>query len=97
MTRIYVASYRVYGRVQGVFFRKYTKQEADKLGIRGFVKNDNDGTVFGQCQSHNVESMNAFRQFLEKVGSPNSEIKSCDFAMSEKTGDFDYDSFDIIR
>ncbi|GFE54330.1 acylphosphatase organ-common type isozyme variant 1 [Babesia ovis] len=97
MCRFLSANYRVYGRVQGVFFRKFTKQEADRLGIKGFVKNDNDGTVFGQCQSTNAESMEAFRHFLEKVGSPNSEIHSCDFSITEKTGNLDYSSFDIIR
>jgi acylphosphatase len=33
------------GRVQGVFFRMETKKEADKLGIFGWVRNRNDGTV----------------------------------------------------
>lgn len=35
----------VYGRVQGVFFRASTKAVADQLGIKGFVKNQKDGTV----------------------------------------------------
>ena len=29
----------VQGRVQGVFFRKFTQQEARSLGLRGWVKN----------------------------------------------------------
>jgi len=33
------------GRVQGVFFRMETKQEADRLGVFGWVRNRNDGTV----------------------------------------------------
>ena len=33
------------GKVQGVFFRKHTKQVARELGLTGFVKNQSDGTV----------------------------------------------------
>ena len=36
---------RVRGRVQGVFYRATTKEEADKLGISGWVKNESDGSV----------------------------------------------------
>jgi hypothetical protein len=32
--------YTVYGDVQGVWFRRFTKQKADELGIVGWVKND---------------------------------------------------------
>lgn len=35
----------VSGRVQGVFFRASTKAVADQLGMKGFVKNQKDGTV----------------------------------------------------
>ena len=37
---------RLYGRVQGVFFRDFTKKTANALGIAGFVRNDSDGTVY---------------------------------------------------
>jgi len=32
--------YVVHGAVQGVWFRRFTKQKADELGIFGWVKND---------------------------------------------------------
>ena len=31
--------YEVFGRVQGVFFRKFTHEKAQSLGLRGWVKN----------------------------------------------------------
>ena len=31
--------YEVFGRVQGVFFRKFTNEKANSLGLRGWVKN----------------------------------------------------------
>ena len=37
--------YRVRGRVQGVGFRYFVEQSAAALGIRGWVRNDDDGTV----------------------------------------------------
>ncbi|MFT4580077.1 MAG: acylphosphatase [Nitrospinales bacterium] len=35
----------VYGRVQGVWFRAGTKEQADELGLLGWVKNRAEGTV----------------------------------------------------
>lgn len=36
---------RVEGRVQGVGFRYYTEQEANRLGINGWVRNCSDNSV----------------------------------------------------
>lgn len=36
---------RVYGTVQGVFFRHHTKLKAESLGLGGWVRNCNDGSV----------------------------------------------------
>ena len=35
----------VHGKVQGVFFRASTKDKAVELGIKGYVKNQSDGSV----------------------------------------------------
>ncbi|VEN43387.1 unnamed protein product [Callosobruchus maculatus] len=40
-------NFEVYGRVQGVFFRKYTEKEANKLGLKGWCMNTSQGTVKG--------------------------------------------------
>ena len=37
--------YWVSGRVQGVWFRAYTKDKAQKLGLTGYAKNLEDGRV----------------------------------------------------
>jgi len=37
--------YRIRGRVQGVGFRYFAEQAAQALGISGWVRNDDDGTV----------------------------------------------------
>ncbi len=35
----------VHGRVQGVFYRDRCRTEAQRLGVRGWVRNRPDGTV----------------------------------------------------
>ena len=40
----------VNGDVQGVGFRYWTKVEADRRGLSGFVRNDDDGSVTVECQ-----------------------------------------------
>lgn len=36
---------KIHGIVQGVFFRKFSCMKANKLGIKGWVRNTDDGTV----------------------------------------------------
>lgn len=36
---------KIRGRVQGVCFRAETKKEADRLGLKGWVRNQCDGSV----------------------------------------------------
>lgn len=38
-------AWRVYGRVQGVFFRASARQEALRLGLDGYARNLPDGSV----------------------------------------------------
>ena len=37
--------FRVRGRVQGVGFRYFVQHSANALGVRGWVRNDDDGSV----------------------------------------------------
>ncbi|EKX74285.1 acylphosphatase, putative [Theileria equi strain WA] len=95
MAKSFNFTFIVRGKVQGVFFRKYTKIEADKLGIKGYVQNHVDGSVVGAGQTVEKQAMESFRHFLEHVGSPNSVIESCTFEFNEEDGSHKYDSFSI--
>ena len=36
---------KIYGKVQGVFFRDSSKKKARELNLSGWVRNESDGTV----------------------------------------------------
>jgi len=40
----------IFGRVQGVFFRRTVRHEANRLGIFGFIRNDPDGSVYIEAE-----------------------------------------------
>lgn len=41
---------RVFGQVQGVFFRDSTRRKAEELGIKGFARNEPDGSVYVEAE-----------------------------------------------
>ncbi len=43
-------SIKVSGRVQGVFFRASAKEMAIQLGVNGFVRNEEDGSVYIEAE-----------------------------------------------
>lgn len=51
------------GRVQGVFFRMKTKQQADLRGITGWVRNLSDGRVEGVASAEE-EVLAEFKRWL---------------------------------
>lgn len=54
---------QVYGRVQGVRFRTFTKEQALKTGINGYVKNDSEGSIRIIAQGDEA----SLRNFLDSI------------------------------
>ena len=83
---------RVTGRVQGVFFRKYTQEAAERIGIKGMVRNERDGSVYIEAEG-SQEQLDAFIAWCHK-GSPSSKVDKVEAEKGELRG---YSSFRIER
>lgn len=59
------ARFRAEGRVQGVGFRWWAREEARALELAGFVRNDPDGAVSGEAEGDEAV-LEAFRGLLSK-------------------------------
>ncbi|XP_041979736.1 acylphosphatase-2-like [Aricia agestis] len=88
--------FEVFGIVQGVFFRKYTKAQADKLELKGWCRNTSRDTVEGQIEgpSDKVDNM---IQWLKTTGSPSSKIDKAEFKNDKEISEYTFKSFDIRR
>ena len=66
-------TFRIIGKVQGVWFRAFTQENALSLNLDGWVKNDPDGSVFGEV----LGSEKNIKQFIHilRKGSPNSKVE----------------------
>lgn len=75
----------IYGVVKGVFFRAQTKEEADKLGLKGFVRNTPEGVeaVF----EGDTEKLREMLQFL-KQGPKYSKVDKVESKEENYTGEF---------
>ena len=52
---------RVYGMVQGVFFRESARTHAHALDINGFARNESDGSVYIEVEGEEEN----LKQFVE--------------------------------
>lgn len=64
---------RIYGRVQGVGFRFTTVKLANRMGVNGFVRNEEDGSVYVEA-SANEKVMEDFISKLSNNPSPSSKV-----------------------
>lgn len=64
---------RIYGRVQGVWYRASAQQQAEKLGLSGWVRNEDDGSVGAEVQGAEG-SLEAFIEWCWR-GPQQAEVK----------------------
>ena len=82
----------VNGRVQGVWFRKYTQQAANSYDLGGFVQNKTDGTVYIEAEGEET-NLKLLIKWLEK-GSPSSDVKEVIVSEGDLVG---FKGFEMIR
>jgi len=58
------ATFHAHGRVQGVGFRWFVLNEAQQLGLGGWVRNEADGTVSGEAEG-DFSRLEALKDRLE--------------------------------
>ncbi len=77
---------RVYGRVQGVFFRANTKRVADKYGVKGYVRNMPDGSVEAVLEG-DEEAVSRVIEWMH-VGPPMARVDRVEVRDEEYRGEF---------
>ncbi|MEM7106607.1 MAG: acylphosphatase [Bacteroidota bacterium] len=79
----------VFGKVQGVFYRASTKTKALELGIKGFVKNQSDGSVYIEAEG-NEERLKQLVEWCNR-GPSNAVVTQVKVAEAEAVG---FDKFE---
>jgi len=74
----------VTGKVQGVWFRKFTQEQAESRDVTGYAKNKSDGSVeILLCgESDDVAAV----QVQVVVGPPGSMVETVDWSYSDQMG-----------
>jgi acylphosphatase len=77
---------RIYGQVQGVFFRASTEAEARRLGLTGWVRNRPDGSVevVAEGPKAKLEELLAWCRH----GPPRAQVDRVEVEWGEAGGEF---------
>jgi len=76
----------VSGRVQGVFFRSETEDEANRRNVAGWVRNTSDGRVEAVFEGEK-EGVEKVIDFCRR-GPPGARVTKVDVQWEDPTGDF---------
>jgi len=85
-------SIRISGKVQGVFFRALTKEKADELDVKGFVRNEPDGSVYIEAEA-DERTMEQFMDWCRQ-GPPRARVEKMDVNEGERK---DFARFELRR
>lgn len=85
--------FRIYGHVQGVGFRYFTRQYALKIGVTGFVRNLADGSVevIAVGSESQIEALDAWLQ-----EGPRTAIVD-DVFVEDYLGEKEFTAFQVLR
>ncbi len=84
---------KIYGLVQGVFFRDFVRNKARGLNITGWARNEYDGTlkVIAEGKSEDLKKLIE----LCYLGPPSAKVKKIEVDWQEFSGEFE--DFEILR
>lgn len=75
---------RAHGKVQGVFFRDSTREEAERHEVKGWVKNRDDGSVEAVFEGA-PDAVDALVAFT-RAGPGHAQVEALDVASEEPEG-----------
>ena len=76
----------VSGRVQGVFFRQKTKQQAESLSVNGWVRNLSDGRVEAVFEGE-AEAVKALVEYCHQ-GPSSARVENVEVNYENHRGEF---------
>ena len=77
---------KVYGYVQGVFFRYTTRKVARRLGLSGYVKNMPDGTVYIEAEGPESKLLELLK--FSKQGPKHAKVEKVEHEFAKPTNEF---------
>ncbi|XP_014673615.1 PREDICTED: acylphosphatase-1-like [Priapulus caudatus] len=92
--KLYSVNFEVFGTVQGVFFRKYTRTKASELRLVGWCRNTSKGTVAGIAQGPKAK-LDVLKDWLRYKGSPHSRITSAVFSNEREIETLEFVAFTV--
>lgn len=77
---------KIYGRVQGVFYRDSARRKARKLNITGWIRNESDGTVTAMAEGEEQD----LKKFIEWCynGPILAKVEKIESAWERANGEF---------
>lgn len=80
------------GKVQGVFFRLTAKAVADQVGVKGFVLNQKDGSVYVEAEGDDF-ALDSLLDFCQE-GPEDANVEAVEVAEGELKG---FSNFEVIK
>lgn len=78
---------KIYGKVQGVFFRDSSKKKAEELNLVGWVRNETDETVQIVAEGKE-EDLKKLVEWCRAGGGEHSNVEKMDIDWRESRGEF---------
>ncbi len=86
-----VAKITIAGRVQGVWFRAFTRDQARRIGLRGWVKNRLDGSVYTEVTGEQSD----IEKFILQLSNGPELSRVEDVSVEWESSDQTFDKFEI--